>query len=1408
MQKLLAALFFAALSTASIAEEMRDYYSEPGLHPFKEAEGQDQTENIDPFSGTLQLQYTDIRVPGNGGMDIVIHRSYTNPQKKPGYTNIFGIGWQIGYGRIVVSATYANGICNVTNTGNTLNNPSVEHPDGARELLVYNDINANGGDGSLITKSNWLARCITPADPTDGMIVTSPDGTRYTMDVESTVYNSEGGLVETSYYTSRIEDVNGNWISLQYGTLPNRGTSIQRYLTRITAGTSAGADGREVTFDYIDQTDQPVGPSSLDVRLFRITNQLTGQPDQVWEFEYEEATTASSLPNMYGLKFYQLAAVTGPDGTEWRYSYFPEIVAVDDSDSLALRTVTYPQGGVITYDYQQVHFYTWTMAADRATHSLYTKTTSGTGITSGTWRYEFLPASFDVSGHDSNLDVTNVYRPDGTRERFIHYGHSYAIGYYDLLWAIGLQHRKETYNASGQVVEVLSNGWDRRRLSGEWYLQGVGNDSPEGADRATWAPLQVSKFTSRYDTNELGGVASYSDFDVYGNPCTITGNAAISSYPDKVQRLTYYNNTTLWIIGKTDTESIDSISGNIDRTFDSLGRVISENRYGVITAHTYTSAGDFASTTDSLARTTYFEDHYRGIPRLERKPEDNIRIVRTVNSAGTVASHNVTSNSDTRNLTRSFTYDALNRLSGIDFRNGADVSISWSGAIQRTLTRGNYRERVDYDGFGRQIRLTRTDLAAGSSIVTNYTFDAMGRKIFESLPNSTTTGIQYAYTPLGDIDRIDYANGDYRDYTYSGEWQMSITDGRGSVTSHYYNSFGLPESDRTLYQTVTGANITLYTYNLFNQVTEVFQGVSNGSGGVSGWGRQFAYDSRHYLIEETHPEITAGNTTNTKVLYQRDAIGNMTGKTIGDSAQIVYGYDNLNRLTLINYATAPDVTFGYSKTGKVRSLSSSTASRTYTYDDNDNLIDEALAIGSNNYALHYAYDNLDAVGSVTYPSGRVVQRAPDAFGRPTRVGNYINSVAYHPSGQWSTLAYANGQTATQTLVASRLWTDTLTVSGASNAVNLDYGYDIVGNVTGIANAITASDSRTLGYDSLNRLTSAQGSWGTETIAYDGRSNISSKGSNVYGYNSQRLVQIQRPGNIYTFFEYDNRARVREEYVYNFDFGFYGYRNSYTLDDADNLTQVARSLNNGVPTIYSYGYDGKNNRVRRTLGSATTHYIYADDGTLMGEYTPGAIATGKEYIYLGTQLIADIKPNQPPIANAGSTQNVTGGNTVTLNGTASSDPDGAIASYTWLQLTGTQVTLTNPGSASPTFTAPQVLGTRTLTFRLAVTDDDGSQGNATVSITSTFTAPDTDGDGIHDAYETANGLNPNNAADANQDMDGDGVSNLNEYLGGTNPRIHNSNGNDIPLPPWAFALLGAGLLRLIYRNRKMQKEVRV
>lgn len=796
------------------------------------------------------------------------------------------------------------------------------------------------------------------------MLVTAPDGTKYTMNILSTVYNSEGGLVESSFYTSRIEDVNGNWINLEYGTLPNRGASQQKYITRITGGRGSIADGREVTFEYIDQADQPINANSLDVRLSKIVNRLAGANDQVWSYTYTEATMTSSIPHMYGLKFYQLSKVARPDGTQWQYTYNPEILATDDSDSLALNAVTYPQGGVVTYDYQQVHFYTWTTAGNLATHSIRTKTTSGSNVTGGTWTYEFLPGIYTVAGHDGKADVTNIYRPDGARETHYHYGHSYSLGYYDLLWAIGLKFRQEIYNANNILLEASTQSWDSRRISAEYYLQKIAGDA--GADRATWAPILTSKWVSRYDQDNMGRRVDYSNHDKFGNPQTTTAYTAANSvlYSDKVTQIAYYNNESLWIIGKADTETIDGVAGNIDRTFDTLGRMTGETRYGVATAFTYNNQGDLASTTDALGRKTYFENYYRSIAQLERKPQDNIRVVRVVSSAGTVSSYNITSDADARNLTKSFSFDKLNRLSAIDFRTGADVTVTWTGATKRTLTRGNYQEEAQYDGFGRQIQLIRRDLGAGTSITVKYTYDALGRKIFESFPNSTTKGTITAYTALNDIDRIDYPNGDYRDYVYTGELKVAIVDGRGNTTTMSYNCNGLPEMDRTLLSISTPENVTLFNYNLFNQITSVFQGVDSG-GTISGWGREFVYDSRHYLLSESHPEIAYLNTSNDLIVYERDDLGNMIGKTISGTAKIIYGYDNINRLTSINYPASNDVTFTYSKTGKVKTVGNTLSTRTYTHDDNDNLTYEALVIDGK--VMHWLMSTTLSMRSVRSP---------------------------------------------------------------------------------------------------------------------------------------------------------------------------------------------------------------------------------------------------------------------------------------------------------------------------------------------------------------------------------------------------------------------------------------------------------
>lgn len=91
------------------------------------------------------------------------------------------------------------------------------------------------------------------------------------------------------------------------------------------------------------------------------------------------------------------------------------------------------------------------------------------------------------------------------------------------------------------------------------------------------------------------------------------------------------------------------------------------------------------------------------------------------------------------------------------------------------------------------------------------------------------------------------------------------------------------------------------------------------------------------------------------------------------------------------------------------------------------------------------------------------------------------------------------------------------------------------------------------------------------------------------------------------------------------------------------------------------------------------------------------------------------PNQLPVVSAGADQEVNEGEVVTLQGSAS-DPEGDLLNTQWTQTLGEPVILSDPGSLTPTFSAPQVGVDSVFTFQLEVSDGVNPAITSMVNVT--------------------------------------------------------------------------------------------
>ncbi|MEX5569439.1 hypothetical protein Q1J55_16645 [Pseudomonas syringae] len=1148
-------------------------------------------DSVDPWSGNLKVSHIDLSIPGTAGMDINIHRSYdlqrltaglAAPYRQSTEWTALGPGWTIAAAPKIYHATnyhlrdrsgtpnyYMNSTFQLCN--NKGERPSARFnlrlPDGSSEkfyrVAPYEDR----------TKSNWRLRC-------DSMVLTltSPSGIRYDMgraDVDMKFSASvtsfpmeDPDFTESIFLTKKATDLNGNWIAYDY--------------TQFGPPLSVPISG-SVYIDHCLQTnlEDAANCEKSDMLLSRITS----SDGRAVDFNYDPATgrLLSLVDNnqrmvQYGytakdhLNSQALAQVTGPTGEVWKYAYHPgewfQIAVSNESyanDQRAaarkLISIEQPSGGKTTYEYSYVDLEG--RLGGRFVWSRFERISRKIDAAGNHWAYAYN------RGNIGQYDSTVITGPDGTTlHEFIGPGYSIATDgntINNTVWSIGSPVKITRPDGSYETYK-----WQQRFIShGREYVFELGVVT----DDTIWAAdLQERTFVRDGATYS----SHYSNYDAYGNPGILTETGPNSD--GRTTTLTWYNNTDKWIIGRPiDQMSPDS---SVHRIYDENGKLINYNRDGVATAYTYDAQGNQATQIRPGDRHYSYMNYKLGTPQTEVQPE-GITISRAVDDAG-----NVTSETNGEGHTTHYEYDRLNRVTSITPPQGAGQKIIYTPTSKTTL-RGNLSEIAQYDLSSRVSSIVRGD------ITTTYAYDAYGRVTFTSDPNSSM-GTSYQYDALGRVIRITHADGTYQSTAY-GFAHKVITDERGNSTTYNYRGYGDPEklSLMSFQPSDPVASITL-TRNGREQVTSVTQG---------NFTRHYGYNANGYLISVSNPET--GDT-----VYGRDIAGNMTSKQVGQSDVTTYTYDGQNRQTAIDYAQGtPAIKNTYDKQNNLLIADSSTGIRSFTYNPAGFVITESLSIEGKLFELSYGYDENDRLKSLTYnPSGRIVEYAPDVLGRPTMVSGYVSNIAYWPNGMIKQVIYANGA-AVSYEQNSRLWPASFNITSPAGVDYLKsmYDYDGAGNLLTIRDGVDNSMDRTLAYDSLDRLVSADGFWGVGTLAYDGVGNLTKKtfGDSSLNYNydiQNRLTSVD--GQRIDSINYDAYGNVSSS-----------ADNAYLYNNVPNLVCInCVSPDKKV----EYQYDGLNQRSSVSSAGNKIYEMQDADGRLRMELEGDKLT---EYFYLGDQRIA-------------------------------------------------------------------------------------------------------------------------------------------------------------------------------------------
>ncbi|MDD4117144.1 MAG: hypothetical protein PHI39_02895 [Kiritimatiellae bacterium] len=415
-------------------------------------------------------------------------------------------------------------------------------------------------------------------------------------------------------------------------------------------------------------------------------------------------------------------------------------------------------------------------------------------------------------------------------------------------------------------------------------------------------------------------------------------------------------------------------------------------------------------------------------------------------SGSTVALRHVV---DVRGGTNRFTY--------APFTNSGTIYRAVIGGHRRPAGNTPWTQTYDAlrlysgDGGNRPVVTHQTD-AYGHTIALTY--DTNAHTVAAAWPDGRTNHFAHTGRHLPPAEATDPAGGQTL-YAVNGNQQITaVTDRSGGVTG-----FGF-DPDTRLTTAITNPSGDAMTFDYAVTTQAVVNPVTLET-------VEFVF---HDLAARHWPDGTSET-------YERDGVGNVTGRVDRAGGRWSYEYDAHGNLT--------------------RRVDPAGSEENFTYTA-DGLRETATTAGGGTNV--FAYDDLSRLTSITYPDGSALHYAYDLAGHVTAVSHSLDDAWTYEYDANGNLTSAVGPTGAEKVYAYDLM-DRMTTNAPSFAAATSFEYDVMGR---LARAAAGGLTNEFQRDALGNVTNHNQGRIRRTAAYDASGRPATVARDGYGH-----LEIQR-----------------------------------------------------------------------------------------------------------------------------------------------------------------------------------------------------------------------------------------------------------------------------------------------------------